>query len=458
MRAAIEHERAQLASGTCHRLLDVVPQSRLDQLIAAHVGAHLQRLFAPGVTLGLFVEQTLRADPACQDAVARYVSQRNAAGLSAAGLGTGSYCKALQRLPLALIEACAAEVAVRAEDALPTEARWRGRRIWLIDGTEVSMPDTPTLQDTFPQSRSQAAGVGFPRARIVGVVSLGSGCVGHWSLGPCSGKRTGECSQLWGLLDRFTPGDIVIADRAYGSYWLLAALQQRGVDFVIREHGARKTASTPGSRLGANDRRLVWARPIRPAWMDTATYEALNDTMSVREVTDGARRIVTSLNDPASVSAHEIAWLYSQRWQIELDFRSIKCAMSMDVLRCKSPEMVRKEIAATLLAYNLIRATMGEAVGAKRVVLRQLSFAAARRATAQYQDTARHAGCIRICSQARTRMLQYIAYWRIPERPGRIEPRAVKRRPKPRDLLTEPRRHARARIAKQNAALRQSMA
>jgi len=161
LRAAIEHERAQLASGTCHRLLDVVPQSRLDQLIAAHVGAHRQRLFAPGVTLSLFVEQTLRADPACQDAVARYVSQRNAAGLSAAGLGTGSYCKARQRLPLALIEACAAEVAVRAEDALPTAVRWRGRRIWLIDGTEVSMPDTPTLQDTFPQSRSQAAGGGF---------------------------------------------------------------------------------------------------------------------------------------------------------------------------------------------------------------------------------------------------------------------------------------------------------
>lgn len=404
------------------------------------------------------MEQTLRADPACQDAVARYVSQRNAAGLSAAGLGTGSYCKARQRLPLVLIEACAAEVAVRAEDALPADARWRGRRIWLVDGTEVSMPDTAALQEAFPHSRSQAAGVGFPRARIVGVVSLGSGCVGHWSLGPCSGKRTGESSQLWELLGRFAPGDIVIADRAYGSYWLLAALQQRGIDFVIREHGARKSASTPVSMLGPNDRRLVWSRPARPDWMDTATYDALDDTMSVREVTDGGRRIVTSLNTPADVSAKEVAWLYTQRWQIELDFRSIKCAMNMDLLRCKSPEMVRKEIAATLLAYNLIRATMGQAAGANRLALRQLSFAAARRAAGQYQDTVRRAACTRICSQARTLMLQHIAYWRIPQRPGRIEPRAIKRRPKPRALLTEPRQHARARIAKRHAALGASMA
>ena len=356
--------------------------------------------------------------------------------------------------PLSLIEACASDVAKRAEDALPGEARWRGRRVWLIDGTEVSMPDTEALQAAFPQSRSQAVGVGFPRLRIVGVVSLDSGCVHHWSLAPCRGKGTGEPSQLWALLDRFVPGDVVIADRAYGSYFLLAALQQRGIDFVIREHGARNNTAAYGSVLGPNDRRLVWSRPVRPDWMSPESYEAIPELLCVREVVDGQRRIVTSLRDSTDVPAREIARLYAQRWQIELDFRSIKCAMNMDVLRCKSPDMARKEVAAHLLAYNVIRAAMGEAAMPNRGTLRQLSFAAARRAAAQYQDNVRRAACAALRRQARVLMLQQIAYWKVPERPERIEPRAVKRRPKPRALLTEPRHLARARIAKQQAALR----
>lgn len=442
-----------LSAGTGHRLLDVLPQARLDDLVARHVGAHRQRRFPPAVTLGLFVEQSLRTDPACQDAVARYLSQRTAFGLPAVGLGTGSYCKARQRLPLALIQACTADVATLGEDALPAEARWRGRRIWLIDGTEVSMPDTPELQSAFPQSRSQAPGLGFPRARLVGMVSLGSGCVGEYTLAPCSGKRTGESSQLWALLEHFAPGDLVIADRAYSSYCLLAALQQRGVDFVIREHASRDNAAVYGSRLGPKDRRLVWSRPVRPDWMSADAYETVPELLCVREVIDGQRRIVTSLRDPSAVPAAEIAWLYAQRWQIELDFRSITCAMNMDILRCKSPDMVRKEVAATLLAYNLIRVALGEAARPDRGMLRQLSFAAARRAAAQYQDNVRRTACTALRRQARVLMLQQIAYWRVPDRPGRIEPRAIKR-PKPRALLTEPRRRARARIAKQQADLR----
>ena len=180
--------------------------------------------------------------------------------------------------------------------------------------------------------------------------------------------------------------------------------------------------------------------------------EALCD----REVRDGNRLIATSLRDPAEVSAQEIAWLYRQRWQIELDFRSIKCVMQMDVLRCKSPDMARKEIAAHMLAYNLIRAVMGEAARPEGKALRRLSFAAARRAASLFQDSVRRAATTQHHAQARFLMLQQIAYWRIPDRPGRIEPRAIKRRPKPRALLTEPRHRARARIAKERQALRAS--
>ncbi len=400
----------------------------------------------------------MNADAACQDVVGRYLSERTALGLAPNGLGTSSYCKARQRLPLALIQDCVAEVATIAARALPPAARWRGREIKLIDGTGVSMPDTPSLQATFPQSRSQAPGVGFPHAQIVGVISLGSGCVTDWTMTAVPGKRNGECSQLWSLLDHFAPGEVVIADRAYCSYFLLAALSLRGIDFVMHEHGARKNASAYSEVLGSNDRLLVWSRPTRPSWMSQATYDAVPEAMCVREVRDGGRLIVTSLRDPSEVCADEVAWLYTQRWHIELDFRSIKCVMEMDVLRCKSPDMVRKEVAAHLLAYNLIRVAMGEAARPEGLDLRQLSFAAARRAAAMYQSNVRNNATTKNCAAARFLMLQQISYWRIPDRPGRIEPRAVKRRPKPRALLTEPRQRARARIVKQQATLRAAVA
>lgn len=435
-------------------MLDVLPQARLDELVERTCGPHRVRLFPPAVTLGLFVEQVMNADVACQDVVGRYLSQRVALEMAPSGLGTGSYCKARQRLPLALIEACTREVAAVAAMALPAGARWRGREIKLIDGTSISMPDTPDLQAEFPQRGSQKPGLGFPQGLVVGVISLGSGCVTDWTITPCQGEGNGESTQLWRLLDRFAPGDVVIADRAYSSYFLLAALQQRGIDFVIREHGARKNRSAYSQALGPNDRCVVWSRPARPAWMDPATYASMPEALGVREVRDGNRLIATSLGDPKEVPAQEIAWLYTQRWQIELDFRSIKCVMQMDVLRCKSPDMARKEIAAHLLGYNLIRAIMGEAARPEGLALRQLSFAAARRATSLFQDNLRHSATSAQRAQARLLMLQQTAFWRIPDRPGRIEPRAIKRRPKPRALLMEPRHKARARITKERQALR----
>jgi hypothetical protein len=443
-----------LRDGARGRLLDVVSSAALDSLVAQHCGKHRQRLFPPSVTLGLFVEQAMAADTACQGAVGRYLSERTRLGLAANGLGTGSYCKARRRLPLSLIEGCMTEVARIAAQALPMAARWRGRQIKLIDGTGVSMPDTPALQAAFPHSRSQAPGVGFPHALIVGLISLGSGCVTDWTMTPIQGAGNGESSQLWRLLDRLSPGEVLIADRAYGSYFVLAALHQRGIDFVIREPAARKCTPDRAQVLGRGDRLVVWSRPVRPDWMPEAIYEGIPETIQVRQVHDGQRRIVTSLRDPHDVAAAEVAWLYRQRWNIELDFRSIKCAMQMDVLTCRSPDMVRKEVAAHLLAFNLIRVVMGAAAAPEGLQVRQLSFAAARRAAATYQCNVRGNTTVQNRVAARFMLLQQIAYWRIPLRPDRIEPRAIKRRPKPRALLTEPRPQARARIAEQQRALR----
>lgn len=401
------------------------------------------RLYPPLVTLGLFVEQAMRRDQACQDAVGRALSQRTALGLSPSSLNTGPYCKARQRLSLSLIETLAQEIATTVQATAPAHWRWRGREIKLIDGTTVSMPDTAANQTVFPQNCHQKPGIGFPQTRIVGVISLSTGCVSHWTVSACEGKGTHEILHLWRLRDSFKPGDVVIADRAYGSYFLLAALHQRGVDCVIREHQRRKTELGRAVALSENDHRLTWDKPPRPSWMDAQTYAAMPEQMSVRQVRDRDWKLTTTLTDPVAVNAAEIAWLYRQRWQIELDFRSIKCEMQMDVLRCKSPLMIQKEIAAHLLGY-----TMAQAASTTMSLPRQLGFAAARRAVVCLQEKMRHdpSACF---VAVLPELFHRICCGRIPHRPGRVEPRAVKRRPSNYSLLTVPRHVARQRLQEQ---------
>lgn len=447
----IGRERALLARSVHAKLLRVIPQRRLDDLIGQHASGYRDRVYSPRVTLGLFVEQAISIDQACQDAVGCALSQRTSLGLAPSSLNTGSYCKARQRLPLSLIEAVAQEVAAVAQAGAPAHWDWRGRPIKLMDGTTVSMPDTAANQAVFPQNHQQKPGLGFPLARIVGVIALSSGCVSHWTVSACEGKGTHELLHAWRLLDAFQAGDVAIADRAYGSYFLLAELQQRGVDCVIREHQRRKIELARAAQMGPNDHLLTWDKPQRPSWMDQTTYAAMPDQLIVRQVRDRDWRITTTLTDPVAVSAAEIAWLYRQRWQIELDLRSIKCAMQMDILRCKTPPMVKKEIAAHLLGYNLIRVAMSQAARSRRCMPRQLSFAAARRAVACWQQTLRHDPHTPFAN-ARQSLLKRIAYCRIPYRPNRIEPRAVKRRPKPYPLLTVPRSIARQRLQLQRLA------
>jgi hypothetical protein len=316
--------------------------------------------------------------------------------------------------------------------------RWRGREVKLIDGTTVSMPDTPANQAEFPQNRRQKPGLGFPLARIVGVISLANGSLLDWAVCACEGAGTAEPMQLRRLLDGFQSGDVVIADRGYAGYFLLAELHQRGIDFVLRDQPQHQYDSQDTVRLGRKDHRHIWRKPARPRWMDPATYAAAPDQLVVREVHNGGRRLVTSLISANQIPAKEIAWLYQQRWHIELDLRAIKCVMQMDVLRCKTPAMAIKEIAVHLLAYNLIRMTMATAASADASWPRTLSFAAARRALARCQETLRHQPNDHF-DCALKQLLRAVAEGRIPHRPGRIEPRAVKRRPKPQYCLHWPR-------------------
>ena len=214
------------------------------------------------------------SDQACQDAVGRALSQRTSLGLAPNSLNTGPYCKARQRLPLGLIESVAQHIAEKTLE-LRRRAywRWQGRPVKLIDGTTVSMPDTAANQAEFPQNQQQRAGLGFPLARIVGVIDLATGCVNRWTVSACRGRGTHEIQHLWRLRDALDAGDLVIADRGYCSDFLLAALQQRGVDCVFREHQRRLTDPAQAVRLGPNDHRLTaGTKPQRPRWMDPITY------------------------------------------------------------------------------------------------------------------------------------------------------------------------------------------
>jgi DDE family transposase len=335
-----------------------------------------ERIYTPWITLGIFLSQILSDDHSCDDAVERFQKFRYDQGLPAVAPETSSYCEARQRLP----EELTWELVRRTGQSIHHQAKdawlFHGRSVKVIDGSTVTMPDTPENQAAYPQLDSQAPGVGFPIARLLVVFRLAVGTVLEAALGPYQGKQTSELALLRQVLDHFQPGDIVLADRFFGSYWTIAALQARGVGVVVRLHQARVADFRRGRRLGREDHLVTWTKPRHlPGWMSRAEYEAMPAQITVRElrvrVRDRTKRvrdlvIVTTLAEGATYQADELRSLFRQRWHAELDLRTLKTEMQMEMLRTQSPEMVRKEVAVHLLASNLIRGIMAERRGSGR--------------------------------------------------------------------------------------------
>ena len=316
------------------------------------------------------------------------------------------------------------------------------------------MPDTGPNQEAYPQPSSQAPGLGFPIARLLVVFSLAVGTVLEAAMGRYQGKPTSELALLRMVIDQFRPGDIVLADRFYCSYWLIAALRARGVDVVVRLHQCRTADFRRGRRLGRDDHIVVWTKPKEiPDWMSRAEYDAMPGQLTIREVRvrvkDRTKRvrklvIVTTLLEPRTYPAGELGGLFRQRWHAELDLRSLKTHMHMEMLRTRTPEMVRKEVAAHLLAYNLIRGIMAEAARGEGIKPRAVSFKGA-------QHTIREFEAVHLYDPERIerdlpRLVSLIGRKRVGDRPDRYEPRAVKRRPKPHPLLRMARKRARSLI------------
>ena len=404
-----------------------------------------QRQYPPLKTLRLFVGQALGSDGSCQNVVVRQLAQRLSAGLSAASTNTAAYCQARMRLPTAIACDLSATLAAQLEAMSPKVWRWQGRSVKLFDGTSMSMPDTASNQAAYPQSRTQAPGLGFPMVRIGALIGLASGAVLGYELTPLRGKGSGEQTALRGLLDKVMPGDIVLADALLATWWLIHAISARGADVLMAQHGRRKSDFTQGQSLGKNDHLVQWPRPAKPQWMSEQEYAQCPAVLHMRESQVNGRVLVSTMRQPNYASAKALDQLYAMRWNIEVDFRVIKATLGMDVLRCKSSQMIDKEIAVGILAYNLVRWAMAASAVLAQVLARSLSFSAAKRLLGHFG-----AALLRGKSQDEAALvqalLQNIGKLHLRARPGRIEPRAKKRRPKNLPLLRQPRQQAREAI------------
>ena len=376
---------------------------------------------------------------------------RRAQGEAFTGMSASSsaYCQARARLDLQPLELICAQLAWNLARGVLEEERPLGKRpIKIVDGTMLSMPDTPENQAVWPQSSSQQPGLGFPAMKLVGVFSLESGALLESATGSLRDHESTLFRRLWGKLKR---GDIVLGDRGFCSYLNLAALSQRGIDGVMRLHQARPLDFRAGKRLGFDDRLVTWSRPAQgPEGMSQQEFAALPGTLAVRLIrlrvsAAGFRTrtvvLATTLTDPVAYPADTLRALYAQRWQVEGHFFQIKELLALDVLRCESPHMIEREVIMHQIAYNLVRALMQRAAHGHGVPLGRVSFKGSLDALRQWSAVIAAAGAHPKKQAALIEeLLAVIARDPVPARPGRSEPRAKKRRPKNYHLLTRPRR------------------
>lgn len=397
---------------------------------------HRERLFPPTETLSMFLAQVMNADQSLQQAVNEAAISRLRSSLPVCSIHSGGYCRARQRLPLEMVTELTRYLGEEIEQRVPDEWRWHGRRVLLVDGTTVTMPDTPSNQAAFPQQGGQLPGLGFPICRIVGITSLATGAILNAAIGRFNGKGSGERGLLREIQDTMQSGDVLLGDAFYPTYFFLATMQERGVDVLMEQDGSRRRSTDyrRGQRLGHRDHLIVIDKPKIPDWMNREDYEAAPANITIREFHAGGKTMVTTLVD---VHKNGLKELYRCRWHIELDIRQIKDTMGMNILRCKMAEMATKEIWVHLLGYNLIRLMMSQSALMADIHVREISF----KHCLQLWSSWLKCGGYEIDSYLE--LFALMAKKRVANRPGRIEPRAVKRRPKAYSLLTKPRDLAR---------------
>jgi len=418
------------------------------------------RVFSPLVTLWVFLSQALSADHSCRAAVARLIAHRLSEGEPACSANTGAYCQARKRLPEKFFSAVACLVGRALDAKADPRWLWKGRRVYMFDGTTVTMPDTPENQAAYPQVYNQNAGVGFPIARVGAITSLSCGAILNLGICRYAGKGQGEVSllrRLWGMLQ---PADVLLTDCLMANWTNILLLKKRGIEFVGRLNKANRNADfRRGQRLGQDDHIVRWLKPSSIRSLDRQTYKALPEYILVRETRirvaqRGFRTrvvvVVTTLLDPQQTTKEDLATLYRARWNNELDLRSIKSTMQMHDLRCKTPELVHKEIWTHILAYNLIRTIMAQAAVTHDLLPRAVSFKGAIQTLEAFQPVieiqAAHDSAHRV--RLYRLLLDAIATHRVADRPDRYEPRVKKHRRNHYGWLTRPRAEIKRKMAK----------
>ena len=442
--SSLDAVRARFARNEGLPFADILTEASIRDVLNEHGVQYRDRVFNPVTTIWGFLSQVLSEDHSCRDAVSRIIAHRAANGITVCSPNTASYCNARSRIHTSVLSTLAKRTAEELHTRVGAQWKWNGRSVFIFDGSSVSMPDTPQNQQRYPQPPQQAKGLGFPLARIGVLLSLATGACHDLAIAPYQGKGTGETNLFRQMYDTLKPGDVVLADALFDDYFIACELCNRGIDIVAHAQYERAGSWTVESRPDGD--LLVWQRPNKPRGMTGEQYRSYPKQLVMREVSVDARdennrvsqfKVVTTIL-ARSIAGQQIGDLYDRRWDGEVDIRSIKSTMQMDVLRCQTPDMVHKEIWTHLLAYNLLRTVMAVAAHENDIEPRQVSFKGAKQALTAFApkiEAARPEDRARLIDA----MLTTIAYHRVGDRPGRWEPRARKRRPKPAARLTQPR-------------------
>jgi hypothetical protein len=441
-------------------LSDILSTELIEQALTALQVGLIDCVYTPLVTLCVFLGQVLSADHSCRAAVARLIAYRVARRERPCSAETGAYCQARKRLPEEFFSQLARQTGRQLDAHAESGWLWKNRRVHIFDGATVSMPDTYENQQAYPQPPQQKPGLGFPLMRIAVIFSLACGAVLDVGMCRYAGKGQSELALLRQMWSIFRPGDIMLADRLMCAWTELVMLKQRDVDSVCRFNSAnRKTDFRRGKRLGKDDHIVTWFKPTKPRSIDRQTYNTLPESLTIREcrvpiAQPGFRVkvvvIATTLLDHVAYPPSELAELYRARWNAELDLRSLKQTLQMDVLRCKTPELVRKELWTHILAYNLIRTIIAQAAHKHDVEPRSISFKGAIQTLEAFQpvialqgehDAARRLSLYHI-------LLDAIATHRVADRPDRYEPRVKKRHHRKFAYLRKPRAQIKGEMAK----------
>jgi hypothetical protein len=446
-------EREKLRAGSLGEISGQLSGEIPPEVVCGHASTTRNRIFSHEVTFWAFLSQILSEDGSCARAVAlvqQWFQQRK---LPVPSANTSSYSEARRRLPEDMLCGIHRDILLQLDRNTSGCDRWRGHRVKAIDGTSAQMPDTAANQEAYPQPPGQEPGCGFPVVQLVGLIDL---IHGGWEDFVESDTRAGETRGLDRLLTNIGDGDILVADRAYVSYEVTARLKGRGAHFVGRNHHSRKVDFRKGKWIGHDERLQVWRKPhwqTPGSCVDDGQWQQLPGEIEMRIIRvrwggrDGRRfkkYIVTTLLDPVKYPAGEVASLYFHRWEIELRFRDIKTTMGMDMLRTKSPEMIRKETMMHMIAYNAIRLLILRSAKVHGCNHRRVSFKGALQvlATSASSFAQARGGPARL-RRKRDKLMGQIAQRIVPDRPGRNEPRRVKRRPKSSRWLQKPRREYR---------------